>query len=156
MTQQIINLGTYANDGTGDDLRTAFTKVTANFTDLYAQLAALNGQNIGSGQGIFSADVAGIMSFKSLTGSNGITVTSTTNTVNIDGYTLATDPNPRLQADLNLNNRNITGVGDVQTTVWGIDMRTINNQVQTILGGVIGDFGTINTPLGNTFDLGTF
>ena len=34
MAIQTINLGTYANDGTGDDLRTAFTKVNANFTEL--------------------------------------------------------------------------------------------------------------------------
>ena len=31
ITLQQINLGGYANDGTGDDLRTAFAKVIANF-----------------------------------------------------------------------------------------------------------------------------
>lgn len=35
--QQIINTGTGANTGTGDPLRTAFGKVNANFTDLYAR-----------------------------------------------------------------------------------------------------------------------
>ena len=35
MTKQTINLGTQANDGTGDPLRTAFTKINANFTELY-------------------------------------------------------------------------------------------------------------------------
>lgn len=35
MTQQTINIGTAANDGTGDPLRTAFTKVNENFGDLY-------------------------------------------------------------------------------------------------------------------------
>ena len=35
MTQQIINVGTTANDATGDPIRTAFTKVNANFTELY-------------------------------------------------------------------------------------------------------------------------
>jgi len=38
MTQQIINLGNTANDGTGDPLRTAFTKINANFTDLYSNI----------------------------------------------------------------------------------------------------------------------
>ena len=33
--QQTINTGTNPNDGVGDSLRTAFTKVNANFTDLY-------------------------------------------------------------------------------------------------------------------------
>jgi lysophospholipase L1-like esterase len=36
MTQQVINVGTVANDGTGDPIRTAFQKTNANFTDVYA------------------------------------------------------------------------------------------------------------------------
>lgn len=35
MAKQIINIGTTANDKTGDPLRTAFGKVNANFTELY-------------------------------------------------------------------------------------------------------------------------
>lgn len=35
MAQQTINVGAAANDGTGDPLRTAFTKCNANFTELY-------------------------------------------------------------------------------------------------------------------------
>lgn len=37
MAKQTINTGTVANDGTGDGLRTAFTKVNSNFTELYSQ-----------------------------------------------------------------------------------------------------------------------
>lgn len=36
MTQQIIGIGTYPNDGTGDAIRTAMTKINGNFTDLYS------------------------------------------------------------------------------------------------------------------------
>lgn len=39
MTQQLINVGTVPNDGTGDPARTAFQKVNADFTDLYGQAA---------------------------------------------------------------------------------------------------------------------
>lgn len=35
MAKQIINIGTIANDGTGDALRTAFDKVNDNFDELY-------------------------------------------------------------------------------------------------------------------------
>mgnify|MGYP006157708143 CR=1 FL=1 len=35
MAKQIINIGTTANDGTGDPLRDAFDKVNDNFTELY-------------------------------------------------------------------------------------------------------------------------
>lgn len=36
MAKQTINIGTTANDGTGDPLRTAFDKVNDNFTELYS------------------------------------------------------------------------------------------------------------------------
>lgn len=41
MTQQIINVG-IADKGNGDPLRTAFTKVNENFTELYAYLGVAN------------------------------------------------------------------------------------------------------------------
>jgi hypothetical protein len=42
MAIQQINLGTYSNDGTGDDLRTAFEKVRANFIELYSTVFGAN------------------------------------------------------------------------------------------------------------------
>lgn len=36
MTRQTINIGTAANDGTGDPIRTAFDKVNDNFLELYS------------------------------------------------------------------------------------------------------------------------
>ena len=45
MARQNINIGAYANDGTGDDLRSAFEKVNANIAELYS---TVNGANIGS------------------------------------------------------------------------------------------------------------
>jgi|SRR6056297_268462 len=35
MAKQIINIGTTANDGTGDPLRTSFQKTNSNFNELY-------------------------------------------------------------------------------------------------------------------------
>jgi hypothetical protein len=35
MTQQTIDIGTGPNTGTGDPLRTAFTKLNENFTEVY-------------------------------------------------------------------------------------------------------------------------
>ena len=49
MAQQTINIGTTANDGTGDPLRTAFDKVNDNFTELYnddaGDVDSVNGQS---------------------------------------------------------------------------------------------------------------
>ena len=42
MAIQNINLGTYSNDGTGDDLRTAFEKVKSNFIELYSTVFGAN------------------------------------------------------------------------------------------------------------------
>ena len=36
MAKQTINIGTTANDGTGDPIRSAFDKTNDNFTELYA------------------------------------------------------------------------------------------------------------------------
>lgn len=46
MSQQNINIGTSANDGTGDPLRTAFSKTQDNFTELYAAVSALSNIDI--------------------------------------------------------------------------------------------------------------
>ena len=42
MAQQSINIGSAANDGTGDPLRTAFDKINDNFTELYGSTAEAN------------------------------------------------------------------------------------------------------------------
>lgn len=41
MSQQTINIGTVANDGTGDNARAGGTKINANFTELYTALGAV-------------------------------------------------------------------------------------------------------------------
>ena len=65
MSINLINIGNVVNDGLGDDLRTAFEKVNANFADLQAQVGA-NGFNVGAGVGVFKNRVGGNLNFKSL------------------------------------------------------------------------------------------
>jgi len=43
MAKQTIGIGTTANDGTGDAIRTAFDKVNENFTEIYTGLAPSSG-----------------------------------------------------------------------------------------------------------------
>ena len=45
MTKQVISTGSSANDGTGDTLRQAGTKINANFTEIYTALGA-DGSNL--------------------------------------------------------------------------------------------------------------
>ena len=151
MSLQTINLGNYANDGTGDDLRTAFQKVNANFAELYGEAAISTAVNLGSGTGIF-ADKNGInLEFKSVTSTDSsVTITSTDQTVNLKANTkLESDLNPKLGANLNLNGFNIFG-GDTQTSVYGINVQLLSATLQVLLesGNITIDLGTFSEPTG--------
>jgi len=117
MAIQTINLGTYANDGTGDDLRTAFQKVNANFAELNT-LTITGGTNLGTGTAVFAGSVASPatgdnLSFKTLVSGPNITITSNSNEITIAGsdsiYNIVEDLTPQLGGDLDLNGFNIVG-----------------------------------------------
>jgi len=155
MAIQTINLGNYANDGTGDDLRVAFTKVNANFAELNASAAIVNGVNVGAGVGVFFAKDTTNLQFKSLTSTNSsVTISSTGNTVNLAAITrLQSDPNPTLDANLNLNNRYVYG-GDIQSTVYGYSVPTsaMLNSLLIESNNLNVDLGSFLTPTGYETD----
>jgi hypothetical protein len=66
MTVQTINIGNVVNDGLGDDLRTAFQKVNANFTDLSTQLTVTVSNLGATGVGLFKEKVGADLQFKKL------------------------------------------------------------------------------------------
>lgn len=73
MTQQTINLGTAPNSGTGDPLRSAFTKCNQNFTDLYS---LFTGGGSLTGPITIAAGASGpTLTVNAATGSNGLVVT---------------------------------------------------------------------------------
>ena len=79
-----INVGTLANDGTGDDLRQAFVKVNNNFDDLDARTEGqATADNLGSGTGIFYSKEAGVIGLKSLVSGTNIQITNDADTVTI-------------------------------------------------------------------------
>ena len=60
MAQQTINIGATANDGTGDQLRTAFDKVNDNFIEVYTELGGTSLSNVKiSGNTISTDDTNG-------------------------------------------------------------------------------------------------
>ena len=154
---QVINIGGYANDGTGDDLRTAFAKVNQNFSLINSELGVTSAANIGdTGEGVYSDKVDNILQFKKITGGGGVTVTSTDEAVIISALAnVVDDTSPSLGGTLDLNGNNIVGTGDVQSTVWGLAIRTINAQLQAATGEDL-DFGTFTTPNTVNLDFGTF
>ena len=84
MAKQTINIGTTANDGTGDPLRTAFDKVNDNFTELYSDDAGDVGSII-AGTGISVDQATGDVTITNdspdqtvtLTASTGMSITGT-------------------------------------------------------------------------------
>ena len=114
MTQQIIDVGSVANDGLGDPIRTAFIKTNDNFTELYnAATVSVTGNVTGGNvrtSGIVSAtgnitggniSTSGLIytgvevvspNYVSVTGTGSTSLSNTTSTniliVNNTGYTL--------------------------------------------------------------------
>ena len=84
MAKQIISIGTAANDKNGDPLRTAFTKVNANFTELYN--AGVQGvQGITGAQG--TQGVQGRQGITGAQGTQGITGAGTQGAQGAQGIT---------------------------------------------------------------------
>lgn len=152
MTIQSINLGNYANDGTGDDLRTAFEKVNANFTELSGTVNIVNGTNTGVGAGVFAQKNGANLEFKTLTSvDNSITITTNSTTVNLKSTpNISEDNSPQLGGDLDLNGHNIVGIGDIQTTVFGISVGPLNAIIELLVASnqLNMDMGTFYFPTG--------
>lgn len=84
MAVQTINIGQIANDGTGDDLRVAFAKINSNFTDVDSRVAAaIDAENLGSGEGVFYVKDNNTLEFKSLIAGDNVTLNSTANDITI-------------------------------------------------------------------------
>ena len=97
MTVQTINIGNQVNDGLGDDLRSAFQKVNANFSDLSAQLT-ITASNVGAtGSGVFKEKVGADLQFKKLVSGRKIALDDTGNTIVVNST--AADAFVRIDTD---------------------------------------------------------
>ena len=155
MTIQTINLGNYANDGTGDDLRTAFQKVNDNFALLNNEVTIANGVNIGNGVSIFAQRNAATLEFKSLVSrDNSVVLTQTESNVSLQAVTtLENDVTPKLGGELQLNGYLIKDVngGGIESPIYNIDIRLLNSLISMIVAStpsVSLDFGSFLIPAG--------
>ena len=171
MPIQPINLGEYANDGTGDDLRTAFIKVNDNFALLNNEVTIANGANLGSGTKIFAKRNGAILEFKTLTSrDNSVIITQNPESISLQAVTkLENDTTPKLSGELHLNGYSIKNVdgGGIESLVYDIDIRILNSLVSMLVSSTqtLLDFGTFLIPTGYDYvlrprgymvDLGTF
>jgi hypothetical protein len=148
-TIQTINIGNIVNDGLGDDLRTAFQKVNANFTSLNASLT-VTASNLGTvGESVFKQKTGVDLEFKKLVAGNKITITSSPNSLLIastvgTSFTRITTQSGFINAD---DHEFVTIQGDNDITVSAVDdVITVSttldlNQILKVL-----DFGPIGDP----------
>jgi hypothetical protein len=155
MSIQTINIGNQVNDGLGDDLRSAFQKVNANFSDLSAQLT-ITASNIGvTGAGVFKEKVGADLRFKNLVSGTKMLLNNTADAIIINNT--APDAFTRIDTDAGVmlagTHQQITMAGvaapgsttsrkDIEVTAFGssISFKTII-PVTDILTSY--DFGTI-------------
>lgn len=118
MAIETINLGTYANDGQGDDLRSAFQKVNSNFTQL-DDIVAVDGINLGNGTPVFAGKVEdpGVgdkLTFRTIKAGTNVNLSFDTSAITINAINaIELDPAPKLSADFNLNSNDIIGTGNI-------------------------------------------
>ena len=180
MTIQPINIGNVVNDGLGDDLRSAFQKVNANFTDLAASIT-VTASNLGGGAGVFKNKDGVDLQFKSLVAGTKMFLDEQTNTIIINNQ--QPDGFGRIDTDLGIvdasdhlnitieggDNINVSAVGSVITVETNLDLNQIiagfdfgvlgNNFLyspQLALAASNVDFGTITNPGTINLDLGEF
>jgi|TARA_B110000240_G_C13508901_1_gene457961 hypothetical protein len=144
MAIQDINIGTLANDGTGDDLRTAMQKINSNFDELDLRNdEATTGTNVGvGGHGVFKQKTGYDLEFRKIIEGDRISVTTNgdliTIAANLQGHTFVTDSGSITKADG--TSINIFGGTGISTSVVGSNI-TINND-------------TGSTSFENNFDFG--
>ena len=116
MAIQTVNLGTYANSSTGDDLRTAFEKVNANFAFLDLT-SAVTADNIGAGARVFKEKIGDNLQLRSVVAGTGITVVENTDNITVTSIIdITRDTAPQLGGNLVLGGFDVTGTGNVNIT----------------------------------------
>lgn len=169
-----INLGNFANDHTGDDLRTAFMKVNENFHELELQNGQANTiSNIGLGVPLFKEKIGVDLRLKTLVEGPGIDITAEPNDVKIsctynmiitvnsqNGSLTASSPTQELNivGDRGIytsivdNTLTITDTKNMITTVRAdTGILVASSQTQSI--NIVGQTGVTTSIIGNTLTI---
>ena len=151
MAINLINRGSVANDGTGDNLRAGAEKVNANFTEIYTAIG--DGTTI-SGIVKFADDSSTVTSISAngetlrVLGGNGIT-----STISSNDLTLAVDTSIVLTASgtttltnktINGPDNTITNIGNSSLSNSSITVSDGSNTSPVNLGGTLTFAGTTN------------
>ncbi len=156
MAIQTINIGNQVNDGLGDDLRTAFEKVNANFSELVSNVFT-TASNVGdTGTGLFKQKVGADLQFKKLVSGTKILIDDAPNSVIINN----TAPDAFTRIDTNAGTVSagtfqqitIQGGDDIDVTALG-SVITVNNVIPVTSILTTYDFGPITGAFTNSSQL---
>lgn len=181
MAIQTINIGNAVNDGLGDDLRSAFQKVNANFAELNSSLT-VTASNFGStGAGVFKEKVGSNLEFKRLVAGSKMLINDLADSIiinnqqdnaftRIDTNNGVVEANDYLNITLegdnggeNITTRVVNSVISIDTTIpvtnilTGFDFGPISQNyetsIQLSLAAANIDFGTCTAPGSFNLDL---
>ena len=174
MSITTINIGNNANDGLGDNLRTAFEKVNANFTELSAVANAITTVSITapsnpSGYSVFTGLENSALTFKDFAAGNNISFFETANSVIIANsasmFSKVSTATSEIDSVLT-STLKFAGDADINITLTQPIAGNVNPPTQATPGVVnvrsnlpIGqiiktyDFGQMNNIIGNVFQL---
>ncbi len=136
MTQQLINIGSVPNDGTGDPLRTAMNKVNQNFTDLYTTPLVSGNVSVGNSTvNIFANSTTVVI------GNTTVNATSNSSTYKIANSTgTLTETATSLTVSANATGFVSVGNSTVNTYVNSTMVSTGNSSAYTELSSTSGVF----------------
>jgi hypothetical protein len=141
MAMRIINIGNRSNDGSGDDLRTAFQKVNENFYDIQLQGGQANTiSNIGLGVPLYKEKIGVDLRLKTLTAGPGISITGNPNDVLISNtYNMIVTVNSQngsLTALTPTQSLNIVGDRGITTSITDntLTISDTKNMITTVRG----------------------
>ena len=137
MAKQTINVGTNQDDGTGDLLRAAFTKVNENFNEIYTELGGVSLSNISMSGSTISTDT---------TNSNLILDPNGTGAIQLNGNTTVT------------GTFGVTGATTLSSTlgVTGISTLAATNATDVTASGTLGVTGISTLGVINASGIATF
>ena len=155
MAQKIVNIGTSANKGNGDPIRTAFDKINQNFTEVYSDIVDIQNGTIEI-TGTVTGDVRGsifgddsTIAFDALTGeikavvnNSSVTTTSLVATTVVGNLTgdVVGDVTGNVVGNLTGSvTGNVTGAvtGDVVGSVFADDSTLLVDAVNATIPGYI-------------------
>jgi len=153
MALQTINIGNFVNDGTGDDLRTAFSKINANFDEIDLQGGQANTiHNVGTGKGLYKEKIGVDLKLKTLLAGPGISITESTNELTINNtankFVIFNANTGTLSASSTTQAVNIVGTNGIVTSISGNTL--------TITGSTTNLLDDTSPQLGGILDLNGF